>query len=67
MGKRLQMTNTMSEQCLPHSTAMYAAAWPVLIAPLDTAGKVKVSGRGYRKILQSRNQITLVLIEEYRL
>ena len=51
----------------PSSTAaMYTADWEVLIAPLDTAGLVRLIGERYQKILHSERPVTRALIENYR-
>lgn len=47
--------------------AMYEAPWDVLIAPLDTAGRVQLKGADYQKILQSQKPVIKALIENYRI
>ena len=51
----------------PASTAaMYAADWEVLVAPLDTAGLIRVEGPGYQQILHSEDPVSRTLMENYR-
>ena len=46
--------------------AMYEAPWDVLIAPLDTAGQVRVKGDLYRRLRESKSKCVEVLLENYR-
>lgn len=46
---------------------MYSAEWDVLIAPLDTAGIIKLEGEQYRSILNSESSELQAIIEGYRI
>ncbi|MFB3903345.1 MAG: nucleoside hydrolase [Acidobacteriota bacterium] len=48
------------------SAAMYRAGWPVLIAPLDTAGLIQLDGETYRKVFSSTNPLCRTLMENYQ-
>ncbi|RPJ59688.1 MAG: nucleoside hydrolase [Acidobacteria bacterium] len=48
------------------TAAMYKAGWPVLIAPLDTAGTIQLDGDAYRKVFTSTNPLCRTLIENYQ-
>jgi len=48
------------------SAAMYRAAWPVLIAPLDTAGLIQLDGEEYRKVFEADNPLCRTLLQNYR-
>lgn len=48
------------------SQAMYGAAWDLLIAPLDTAGQVKLKGDLYQRLLGSDVPMVQALLDNYR-
>ena len=48
------------------SQAMYGAGWNLLIAPLDTAGQVKLKGELYRRLLGSDAPMVHALLDNYR-
>ncbi len=48
------------------SAAMYRASWPVAIAPLDTAGLIRLDGDDYRKVFASTNPLCRTLLENYQ-
>jgi len=48
------------------TAAMYKAGWPVLIAPLDTAGLIQLDGEPYRKVFTSPNPLCKTLMENYQ-
>lgn len=48
------------------SAAMYRAGWPVLIAPLDTAGTIRLDGENYRKVFTAANPLCRTLMENYQ-
>jgi len=43
-----------------------AAAWPVTITPLDTAGSIKLTGNDYRKVRESGHVVAEAVIANYR-
>jgi inosine-uridine nucleoside N-ribohydrolase len=47
--------------------AMYEAPWDVTIAPLDTAGTIRLDGERYQKILACQKPSIRALIENYRI
>ena len=47
--------------------AMYQAHWDVLLAPLDTAGTLRLQGENYQKVLRSIKPEIRALIENYRI
>ncbi len=47
--------------------AMYGAGWEVTIAPLDTAGTIRLAGERYKRILACRKPSIRALIENYRI
>ncbi len=46
--------------------AMYEAGWEVTIAPLDTAGTIRLQGGLYQQVLACRKPVIRALIENYR-
>ncbi len=48
------------------TAAMYKAGWPVLIAPLDTAGLIQLDGEPYRKVFAATNPLCRTLMENYQ-
>ncbi|MGH9339165.1 MAG: nucleoside hydrolase [Acidobacteriota bacterium] len=48
------------------TAAMYSAGWDLLIAPLDTAGKIQLKGDRYQRLLQSNSPLVQPLLENYR-
>ena len=46
--------------------AMYEAGWEVTIAPLDTAGTIRLEGNRYQRILACQKPAVRALIENYR-
>lgn len=46
--------------------AMYEAGWDVTIAPLDTAGTIRLEGNRYQQILGCQKPSVRALIENYR-
>jgi inosine-uridine nucleoside N-ribohydrolase len=46
--------------------AMYEAGWDVTIAPLDTAGTIRLEGSLYQQILKCEKPTVRALIENYR-
>ena len=48
------------------SRAMYGAGWDVLIAPLDTAGQVKLEGELYQRLARHDSPMVQALLENYR-
>lgn len=49
------------------SAAMYKAGWPVLIAPLDTAGVIRLDGETYRQVFNAANPLCRTLMENYQI
>ncbi len=47
--------------------AMYEAAWPLLIAPLDTAGQIKIRGPLYQSLLASESATVQAILDNYRI
>jgi len=47
--------------------AMYEAPWGVTIAPLDTAGTIRLAGERYQRILECQKPSIRALIENYRI
>ena len=45
---------------------VFTAAWPMTITPLDTCGRVVLTGDKYQKVLKCNNAISRNLIENYR-
>jgi inosine-uridine nucleoside N-ribohydrolase len=46
---------------------VFTAAWPMTITPLDTCGRVALTGAKYQKVLKRNNAITSNLMENYRM
>jgi inosine-uridine nucleoside N-ribohydrolase len=46
---------------------VFTAPWPMTITPLDTCGRVALTGDKYQKVLTRKNPITTNLMENYRL
>lgn len=46
--------------------AMYEAGWDVTIAPLDTAGTIRLDGTAYQQVLACQKPSVRALIENYR-
>jgi inosine-uridine nucleoside N-ribohydrolase len=46
--------------------AVFTAAWPMTITPLDTCGLVQLQGRNYQKVLTSKSPVSVALIDNYR-
>ncbi|HUT34317.1 MAG TPA: nucleoside hydrolase [Planctomycetota bacterium] len=46
--------------------AVFTAAWPMTITPLDTCGIVRLKGDKYRKVAESTDPIAQAVIENYR-
>ncbi|HPD17125.1 MAG TPA: nucleoside hydrolase [Planctomycetota bacterium] len=47
--------------------AVFTAAWPMTITPLDTCGIVHLRGDKYRKVAESDDPIARAVIENYRI
>ncbi len=47
--------------------AMYGAGWEIAIAPLDTAGTIRLAGDRYKRILACQKPSIRALIENYRI
>lgn len=47
--------------------AVFTAAWPMTITPLDTCGIVRLKGEKYRKVAESTDPIARAVIENYRI
>jgi inosine-uridine nucleoside N-ribohydrolase len=45
---------------------VFAAAWPMLITPLDTCGLVHLKGDKYQKVATSDDPLARAVIENYR-
>ncbi|HEV2208214.1 MAG TPA: nucleoside hydrolase [Verrucomicrobiae bacterium] len=43
------------------------AGWPITITPLDTCGRVKLEGRRYAKVRDSKEKVAATIIENYRI
>jgi inosine-uridine nucleoside N-ribohydrolase len=48
------------------SQQVLAAAWPVTITPLDTAGSIKLNADDYRKVRKSGHVVAEAVIDNYR-
>jgi len=46
---------------------VFTASWPMTITPLDTCGRVALTGEKYQKVLTRNSPITSTLLENYRL
>jgi len=44
----------------------FTAPWPMTITPLDTCGRVRLTGAKYRKVAQSQDPLARAVIENYR-
>jgi inosine-uridine nucleoside N-ribohydrolase len=47
--------------------AVFAAAWPMTVTPLDTCGIVRLRDDKYRKVAESSDPIAQAVIENYRI
>ena len=47
--------------------AVFTAAWPMLITPLDTCGVVRLRGDKYRQVAECSDPVTKAVIENYRI
>lgn len=45
---------------------LYGAGWDLLIAPLDTAGQLQITGDAYRRLVESESRTVGALLESYR-
>jgi len=66
-GKREPDAEYNIKAAIPAAKAVYTAAWPILMAPLDTAGTVVLEGEPYRWVVGSDRPIAQSLISQYRL
>jgi inosine-uridine nucleoside N-ribohydrolase len=46
---------------------VFTAPWPMTITPLDTCGRVALTGDKYQKVLQHNSVLARTLLENYRL
>ncbi len=51
---------------IPAAKAMYQAGWDLTIAPLDTAGVVKITGPQYQKLMLTDNLVVQSLYQNYQ-
>lgn len=51
---------------IPEARRMYSADWDLLIAPLDTAGQVKLEGDEYQRLVASESRTVRALLDGYR-
>ncbi|MEM6706181.1 MAG: nucleoside hydrolase [Acidobacteriota bacterium] len=51
---------------VPAAKQLYGAGWDLLIAPLDTAGQLQVTGDAYRRLVESESRTVQALLEGYR-
>lgn len=49
--------------CASCARAMYTAAWPVYITPLDTCGTVRLAGRDYDTLLSGSSIVARTLVQ----
>ncbi|MBN1419543.1 MAG: nucleoside hydrolase [Planctomycetes bacterium] len=66
-GKREPDPEYNIKAAIPAAKAVYTATWPILMAPLDTAGTVVLEGEPYRWILGADRPLARSLISQYRL
>ncbi|NLX03924.1 MAG: nucleoside hydrolase [Phycisphaerae bacterium] len=55
------------EMDIPAAQAAFAADWPMTITPLDTCGRIRLTGEKYRKIQNSTDPILSALMDNYRI
>lgn len=51
---------------IPACQATFGAAWPITITPLDSCGRVVLSGDDYQAILDSDAPMVLTILDNYR-
>jgi inosine-uridine nucleoside N-ribohydrolase len=51
---------------VPAAQRAFAAAWPMIITPLDTCGLVSLRGERYAELRRSRDPLARALLETYR-
>jgi purine nucleosidase len=66
-GKREPDAEYNIKAAIPAAKAVYAAKWPIKMAPLDTAGTVVLEGEPYRWVVDADRPIARSLISQYRL
>ena len=44
---------------------VFGADWPITITPLDTCGLVKLTGRHYQEVCDSKSSLTQLVLEKY--
>lgn len=66
-GKQSPDAEYNVKEDIPASQAMYRAPWDLLLAPLDTAGLIKLQGDLHRRIVESEKPALKALMENYRL
>jgi inosine-uridine nucleoside N-ribohydrolase len=47
--------------------AVFTAAWPITITPLDTCGRVQLKGDRYQKLREAKTPVALAVMENYGL
>ncbi|MBI4928140.1 MAG: nucleoside hydrolase, partial [Anaerolineae bacterium] len=47
--------------------AAFEAPWPITITPLDTCGKIMLTGDLYQQVLNSPNPVARLVVENYRI
>lgn len=46
---------------------VFSAKWNVTIDPLDTCGNFKLEGNDYKRLADSKNQLVIAAVEQYRI
>jgi inosine-uridine nucleoside N-ribohydrolase len=55
------------KQNVEAAQTVFTAPWPMTITPLDTCGRVALTGEKYQQVLKCKNAIARNLMENYRL
>lgn len=52
---------------IPACRKVFAAGWDKTITPLDTCGRVRLSGEKYKRVAESKDPLARLIMENYRL
>jgi len=55
------------KQDIPAAQKVFSASWPIILAPMDTCGLIRIKGEKYQRLCKSEKPLIKAILENYRI
>jgi inosine-uridine nucleoside N-ribohydrolase len=66
-GKKERSAEYNVRHDVKSAQAVFAAPWPIAMAPLDSCGRLRIGGERYKRVAESKAPLATAVIENYEL